>query len=701
LINTGLICQHDENVGGIDVAEGGGGEQATGAGCGTHDVFISYASQDAAVANAVVAALERHGLTCWIAPRDVTPGALYADEIIRSINEAKALVIVLSASAIASPHVGKEVERASSKRRPIITLKTDTAPLTTALEYFLSESQWVDIGVDGTEAAFAKLISAVRRQSMAAPTGKPGQPGGTAQPASEPLRRPPASLRLTRRLSRPLVATFAVIAVIGVYLVVDKLWLSKHAGQGKPAATAAPPATPAAPTISEKSIAVLPFVDMSEKKDQEYLADGLSEELIDHLARSPDLLVIARTSSFQFKGKNEDVRRIASTLGVAHLLEGSVRKSGTTLRISAQLIRASDGTHLWSQTYDRGLADVFKLQDEIAETVTQALKVTLTPTAVVQASEIIADAHDVLLKGNFFWQREGNGDEEKALALYQEATRLDPYYAPAWAKIGLVYHSFGYANKIPALEARSKAFMAADRAIQIDPNLAPAHLTLGRIYRDFDWDWTHARSEFEKAVELDPNNNNARADLGYLNWMETGNIDEEISALRQNLIRDPLAMGSLDNLGSSYWVVGRLEESAATFERLLELNPDFVTAQADYARTLLFMGKNAAALAAASKETSELDRLSILPNIYWALGRQSESDQTLEQLKNGHAKVAPYNIASIHAFRGEVDSAFVWLDRAYQQKDPGIANVKFDPYMRELRTDPRFTELLHKMKLTE
>ena len=248
------------------MAEGGGGEQATSASSGTYDVFISYASQDSAVANAVVAALERHGLACWIAPRDVTPGALYADEIIRSINGVKALVIVLSASAIASPHVGKEVERASSKRRPIITLRTDTAPLTPALEYFLSDSQWVDIGVDGTEAAFAKLITAVRRQLTAASTEKPGQHGGTAQPASEPLRRPPASLRMTRRLSRPLVATFAVIAVIGVYLVVDKLWLSKHVAQGKPAATAAPPATPAAPTISEKSVAVLPFVDMSEKK---------------------------------------------------------------------------------------------------------------------------------------------------------------------------------------------------------------------------------------------------------------------------------------------------------------------------------------------------------------------------------------------------------------------------------------------------
>jgi hypothetical protein len=249
----------------MGVAEGGGDGRSSSAQPATPDVFISYASQDAAVASAVVATLERHGIKCWIAPRDVTPGALYADEIICSINGAKALVLVLSESALASPHVGKEVERASSKRRPIITLRTDAAPLTTALEYFLSESQWVDIGTDGTAVAFAKLVAAVQRHLMPISTEEPRLLGGT----SDPPRRSQASARPYWRPRHPLVAISVVIGVVGAYLVVDRIWLSKHLDQNKPVAVVAPRDSAPAVAISEKSVAVLPFVDMSEKKDQE------------------------------------------------------------------------------------------------------------------------------------------------------------------------------------------------------------------------------------------------------------------------------------------------------------------------------------------------------------------------------------------------------------------------------------------------
>jgi TolB-like protein len=679
---------------GVDVTEGGGEEQAIAARTDKPDVFISYASQDAAIATAVVKALERSGVACWIAPRDVTPGTFYGDEIVHAIDAAKASVLILSQNAAASQHVLREVERAASKRHPVVSLRIDQAALPAGLEYFLNTSQWLDASGGDTARSIPRLIAAVRI-AIQAPTVTP-----IAAPT--PLASTPiASARLLKR-SAIIVASLVGLGI--AWFAADRLWVSSRRAEPTPLLTVTRPTSapaPATAAIPEKSVAVLPFVDMSEKKDQEYFADGLSEELIDHLARSPDLLVIARTSSFQFKGKNEDVRSIASKLGVAHVLEGSVRKSGTTLRITAQLIRASDGTHLWSQTYDRGVADVFKVQDEIAATVTQELKVKLTPIAIVQTGEVTADAHDILLKGNFFWQREGKGDLEKALALYQEAAGVDPNYALAWAKIAKAYHILGWRGKIPVVEARSKAYMAAERAIHIDPNLALAHRALGGIYRDFDWDWVRARSEFEKVIELDPKNRDARSDLGYLNWMETGDIDEEISALREDLIRDPLEMSALWSLALSYYAVGRLEESARTYERLLELSPDYVTAQAYYAQTLLYMGRNVSALAAVNKETSELNRLSILPSIYWALGRHSESDEALGQLKKGYAKTAPYNIADVYAFRGEVASAFEWLDRAFQQRDPGIANVKFDPYMRTLRTDPRFTELLHKLKLPD
>src|SRR5271154_6313780 len=239
---------------GIDMAEGGGEEKAGGAHGGTPDVFVSYASQDTAVANTVVEILEGNGLRCWIAPRDVVPGSHYADGIMSAISGAKALVLVLSGNALASKHVGKEVERASSKGRAIIAMRTDTAPLTPAFEYFLSESQWIDVGIGGIPAVAAKLVESVRSQAgSAAPTGVIAAPlvAGRAVP-------------LRRWMMLAMVAAFTII--LG-YFVVDKFWLSKPAAGERPVAAVTPSAKPAAPAISEKSIAVLPFADLSEKKD--------------------------------------------------------------------------------------------------------------------------------------------------------------------------------------------------------------------------------------------------------------------------------------------------------------------------------------------------------------------------------------------------------------------------------------------------
>jgi hypothetical protein len=274
-------------------------------------VFISYASQDAAVAGALVEALERHGVGCWIAPRDVKAGALYADAIARAISGAKAFVLVLSESAIASSHVGKEIERASSKKRPIIALRIDAAPLTPALEYFLSESQWVEAHPGSMEAAYAKLIDDIRDPARTAPRNTPAVP-------LEVSAATPRAAHPKLRFNWILLAAGAVFVVAA--LLVYKFWISSHVAQEKPVATTslAPAASvPVQPTLSEKSIAVLPFTDMSADKDQEYFADGLSEEILNLLATVPTLRVIGRTSSFQFKGKNDDLRAIGAKLSAA------------------------------------------------------------------------------------------------------------------------------------------------------------------------------------------------------------------------------------------------------------------------------------------------------------------------------------------------------------------------------------------------
>jgi TolB-like protein len=313
----------------------------------SHDIFLSYASADVATADAVCAGLENAGLTCWLAPRDVAPGAQYADAIVRAINGARALVLVLSRSAVASAHVGKEIERASSKRRPIIALRIDAAPLTPAFEYFLSKSQWIEAPGGAPGAALPKLITAVQRLLQAA--GMPANtPGGSA-----PRFEPPAPLSGWRRPRARLGAL--VLGGVAVLAAAMRTWLAPH--------TAAPPVPPAPPVAAEfappaHSVAVLPFENLSGDRGQDYFSDGLSEELLNSLVTISELHVAARTSSFYFKGSAADTATIARRLNVGALLEGSVRKQATHVRISAQLINAVTGFNMWSKTYDRDLKDV-------------------------------------------------------------------------------------------------------------------------------------------------------------------------------------------------------------------------------------------------------------------------------------------------------------------------------------------------------
>ena len=477
---------------------GTGGEAKTSGGApappdvsaGTPAVFISYASQDAAVAGALVEALERHGVGCWIAPRDVKAGALYADALVRAISGAKAFVLVLSESAIASSHVGKEIERASSKKRPIIALRIDAAPLTPALEYFLSESQWVEAQTGSMEAAYAKLVDAIRdparttsRNTPAVPLEVSAAKAGAAHPNS--------------RFNWILLAggTVFVVAALAA-LLVGKFWISSHVAQGKPVATTslAPAAgVPAQPTISENSIAVLPFTDMSEKKDQEYFADGLSEEILNLLAGIPTLRVIGRTSSFQFKGKNDDLRAIGAKLGAAYVLEGSVRRSGDRVRIIAQLIGTHDGVHRWSNSYDRPFGDVLKLQGEIAAGVARALDITVGyDTLESHEASRNPEAYDLYLRGLYVSDRFDKEGFEEAANYYQQALDLDPSFAAAVTGLGWIFifqAEFGFA---PVVETYERARRSLETAIRLDPKSGEAHASLGWVHTAYDWDWSAA-----------------------------------------------------------------------------------------------------------------------------------------------------------------------------------------------------------------
>jgi adenylate cyclase len=469
------------------------------------------------------------------------------------------------------------------------------------------------------------------------------------------------------------------------------------------------PQHPVASVPAKGTIAVLPFVDMSEKHDQEYFSDGLSEELIDHLAHYPDLKVIARTSSFAFKGKNEDMRSIATKLGVANLLEGSVRKSRGELRITAQLIRALDGVHLWSEIYDRKLIDIFKVQDEISTTVARALNATLNGSDTTSAQSkakgtTSIEAYNLYLQGDYTWWRSYSGDNVKAVELLKQALKVDPRYAGAWARLARIYAYQGQVGEITVVDAEVRGQDAVQQALVIDPNCAEAYYARGNIYWQVVGDWAAGITAFEKATALDPNGDigeRARRNMQVLKGMMSGDFSAAIDSQLRFLERNPLDTESMNDLAAYQQFAGLLNESAATSRKLLALSPTYSTAQAQYGVTLLLLGQTAAALAATMKESDSLSNLQALACVYWGLGRRTDSESVLHALEKGYADRNAYEIATVHAYRGELDAAFGWLDRAFRQHKAALATLRVDPLLHNLHGDRRFDALLRKVKVAE
>jgi TolB-like protein/tetratricopeptide (TPR) repeat protein len=644
-------------------------------------LFVSYASHDAEVAQSACSALEAAGFPCWMAPRDVVPGTLYADGIVRAINESQILVLILSADAIASAHVGKELERAASKRHPIIVLRTDAAPLTPAFEYFLSESQWIEAGPDGTVAAIAKLVRAVQRHLM---------PGSPVTPTNSPKAGAGRSGFATpRRLW--VIATVAVALVLGAsYLWAAKPWLHGHSEAAGSSLAA-----------GDISIAVLPFTDMSEKKDQEYFADGMAEEILDVLVKIPGLKVIGRTSSFQFKGQNADLRTIGTQLGARYVLEGSVRKSADRLRVTAQLIDSRDGTHLMSQVYDRDVGDVLKMQDEIAASLVRTLQVEVgaDPVALRPVTRN-PDAYALYLQGRHAYERYDQEGFEQAESDLKRALALDPAMAGASALLALVYDSLGEWGFLAPTIAFEQARHAAQRALELDPNNVLGHLILGSIHDVYDWDWPAAEREEQQARAIAPNDPSLLVVLAR-HLMVMGRWDDALKMINGCLAQDPL--NPPNNLALNWIQVrrGRPVEAGAAVRRVLEISPTYTGAHYYLAIALLADGQHEAALTEFQKETDEGTRLDGLAIAYHSVGRDEDSDAVLAQMKKDYANTFAFGIAEAYAYRGEADQALQWLDRAYAQKDSSLYQVKGDWPFKSLEADPRYKAFLRKMNLPE
>jgi TolB-like protein/tetratricopeptide (TPR) repeat protein len=550
----------------------------------------------------------------------------------------------------------------------------------------------LDASNGDTARAIPKLVSAVRL-AIQAPV---------VTPASTPTAHTAAPSSNASQKNRTAIVMASLIGLAIAGFAAERFWLSGRRSTATPPTVAKSASAPAAAavTIPEKSVAVLPFVDMSEKKDQEYFSDGLSEELIDKLAHSADLKVIARTSSFQFKGKNEDMRTIGQKLGVANLLEGSVRTSGKTLRITAQLINVSDGTHLWSETYDRDMADIFKVQDSIAAAVVSALQVTLARAVSSREVEPVnTEAHNAFLRGQYFRRRRTREDSDRALTAYQESVRLDPAYAPGWVGIADTYNDRQLAGWMTPKLAYTEARKAVDHALKLDPNLAAAHRTLADLEWNNLFDFDAARAEVKRTWELDPAEG-ARGSLPGWDAAISGRTEESIHYFQQAIQRDPLNAGRLYDLTFVLRNADRLTEAEAAARTLLDINPSFSAAHCNLGEVLLEEHKPAAALAV-MRDEADPDVRFCMADALWALGRRTEADAVLTEAAAKFADTQALNLAESYAIRGDKDNAFKWLDRDYDNRDAGVTVISADPMLRNLRGDPRFAALLRKLKLPE
>jgi TolB-like protein/Tfp pilus assembly protein PilF len=492
---------------------------------------------------------------------------------------------------------------------------------------------------------------------------------------------------------------FAIIGVLGiavVLLVTDRLVLRHGANEGTAATAVAVSNSPQAADVPvpEHSIAVLPFVDMSAGKDQEYFSDGISEELLNLLAKIPQLQVTARTSSFAFKGKETGIPEIARALHVAHVLEGSVRKAGNSVRITAQLIRAGTDTHLWSQTYDRKLDDIFAIQDEIAADVVKQLKLTLLGAAP-KARTTDPEAYALYMQAVQLGRQRTAEAFQQSNALLHKVLAIDPRYAPAWAALAEnFYHEAGL-GLLSEKEGFTQAREAATKALEIDPEYALAHARLGYI-ADSENDLVGASEHLKRALALDPSDPDVLRNSSLL-LANLGRLDEALALNEAVVRRDPVNVSALFSLGNDQRYAGRFDAAIASYRTVLSLAPGRGNTHASIGMTLLLKGDAPGALAEIEQETSEVWKMMGLPMAYYALGREADSDVALTALIAKNEKDGPFNIAYVYAFRGEADKAFEWLDKAIEYGDPGISEIVDENLFDKIHADPRWLAFLRKV----
>lgn len=682
-----------------------GDESAKRVGARTGAVFLSYASEDAQAASRICEALRAAGVEVWFDQSELRGGDAWDQRIRREIHDCALFVPVISQHT---------QERLEGYFRLEWKLAVDRSHLMAAERAFL-----VPVVVDSTREADAFAPDAFRAvQWTRLPDGGTPpdfiarvqrllspQPSITNRPfaagagVAETLRSAGQATAAPKR-GLFLLAIGLVVLGAAAYFLVEKLWIPKPAVS---VSTVAAGGASAGFNPPPHSIAVLPFVNMSGDKDQEYFSEGLTEELLNSLTEINGLQVAGRTSAFSFQGKDADLGTIARKLNVGAILEGSVRRSGHTVRITAQLLNAVSGFHLWSKSYDRDLGDVLKLQTEIATAVAGALKITLLGNEAAKielGGSRNPAAFDAYLRGSKA-ARSGTGaaSYQGAIAAYTEAIRLDPNYALAFAgrSLALSYYGGEFANGAGIKDFASRAEADARQALKLAPDLAQAHLALGRFLASTPLDYTHASQAYERALALAPGDADVLAGSGefavYMGRFEVG-----LAAIRHAVTLDPLNPRSRAMFGESLFWARRYQEANAAFAQVISLAPDFGRIYGFRGVAYYWLGDLQSARSSCEANPDHWASMWCLALTYERLGRHADAQAEMTKLQTTFADNSAYQCASIYAAWGDRAKALEWLDRAVRLPDAGLVFMKIDALMDPLRSDARFQQIEQELK---
>jgi TolB-like protein/DNA-binding winged helix-turn-helix (wHTH) protein/Flp pilus assembly protein TadD len=574
-------------------------------------------------------------------------------------------------------------------------------------------------------AARVSAASASAPASHPEPTGPPeaalGEPNSVpgereAVPRDQVASSTATTTPRVRRLRLQALALIAAVAVAVLLTGLYALWRARPGGDvtsvrvevpsrsGLPANVA--PTSAVAFSPSPHSIAVLPFVNMSSDKEQEYFADGLADELLDLLSKIPGLHVIARTSSFSFKGTSDDIPSIAAKLKVTNILEGSVRKSGTRLRVSAQLVRAADGEHLWSETYDRELTDIFRLQDEIAAAVVRALKLKLSVEQEVSSPRranvrpVDQESYEKVLLGRYYWNKGDQQDLWKSIEFYRQALAKDPQNALAQAGLADAYSSLSDWYVRPH-DAMPEAKAAAMKALELDGSLWAAHNALCFVLTVYELNWSTAEHECRRAIELNPNSADAHDNYGML-LAYVGRVPEATEELRRAEELDPLSYRIYADGALAAFLERNYQLGTEQARRSIELAPEYFVARGYLALIHVQSGRNDDAVAEAEKGVQLTDSpimRGFLAYVYAATGRANQARQIVDRLILERPKhyVCAFEIATTELSLGETDQAFRWFETAYDDRSLCIPTTKFDPRLDPVRSDRRYLDLIRRI----